>query len=105
VPCESISLEHEEPDPGSIARFGLLRSLSRVSPSEYRLLVGRLTSPRAWFGRSGSEPTGSGWRYSMKTRTGGYTVTCPHCRTKFVIGGYSPGLIRCGSCGKAFNLR
>lgn len=41
----------------------------------------------------------------MKRSPGGYTVTCPHCRTKFLIGGYSPGLIRCGSCGKAFNLR
>ena len=41
----------------------------------------------------------------MKTRNGGYTVTCPYCRTQFVIGGYSPGLIRCGRCGKAFNLR
>lgn len=40
----------------------------------------------------------------MKQRAGGYTVTCPHC-TKFVIGGYSPGLIRYGRCGKAFNLR
>ncbi|WP_269140118.1 MJ0042-type zinc finger domain-containing protein [Aeromicrobium terrae] len=41
----------------------------------------------------------------MKRRANGYTVTCPYCRTKFLIGGYSPGLIRCGSCGKAFNLR
>lgn len=42
---------------------------------------------------------------AMKTRTGGYTVTCPYCHTKFLIGGYSPGLIGCGRCGKTFNLR
>lgn len=41
----------------------------------------------------------------MKTRPNGYTVTCPHCRTRFHIGGYSPGLIACGNCGRAFNLR
>lgn len=41
----------------------------------------------------------------MKRRRLGYTVTCPHCRTKFLIGGYSPGLIQCGSCRKVFKLR
>jgi len=41
----------------------------------------------------------------MKRRPGGYTVTCPYCRTRFAFGGYTPGLIRCGSCGKAFDLR
>jgi predicted Zn finger-like uncharacterized protein len=41
----------------------------------------------------------------MTRRRIGYTVTCPHCRTKFLIGGYSPGLIRCGSCRKVFKLR
>ncbi len=41
----------------------------------------------------------------MRSRPGGFAVTCPYCRTKFVIGGYSPGLITCGKCGRAFNLR
>lgn len=47
----------------------------------------------------------SPWRWTVKRNPNGYTVTCPYCRTKFVIGGYSPGLIRCGACGKAFNLK
>lgn len=41
----------------------------------------------------------------MKRNSNGFTVKCPHCRTSFLIGGYSPGLIRCGACGKPFNLR
>lgn len=41
----------------------------------------------------------------MKRRPGGYTVTCPYCHTRFLVGGYSPGLIGCGKCGKTFNLR
>lgn len=41
----------------------------------------------------------------MKKSRNGYTVKCPYCRTQFHFGGYSPGLIRCGRCGQAFNLR
>lgn len=34
------------------------------------------------------------------------TVTCPHCHRKLgPFGSYRPGLIRCGNCGKSFNLR
>lgn len=42
---------------------------------------------------------------SLRRSSNGYTVTCPHCRAQFLIGGYSPGLIACGRCGKTFNLR
>jgi DNA-directed RNA polymerase subunit RPC12/RpoP len=35
-----------------------------------------------------------------------YTVNCPYCHRKLgPFAGYRPGLIRCGACGKAFNLR
>lgn len=50
-------------------------------------------------------PTLNSTEEDMKRNAHGYTVTCPYCRTKFIIGGYSPGLIRCGKCGKAFDLR
>lgn len=39
----------------------------------------------------------------MKTNSRGFT--CPHCKSQFLIGGYSPGVIQCGRCGKAFQLR
>ncbi|MBF4636213.1 hypothetical protein ITJ38_17520 [Agreia pratensis] len=41
----------------------------------------------------------------MRRSTNGFKVTCPHCRAQFLIGGYSPGVIRCGKCGRPFNLR
>ena len=35
-----------------------------------------------------------------------YTVNCPNYHRKLgPFGAYRPGLIRCGSCGKPFNLR
>lgn len=43
--------------------------------------------------------------FAMRRRPGGYTVTCPYCRTRFLIGGYTPGRIRCGACGKVMTLR
>ena len=41
----------------------------------------------------------------MKRRPGGYTFTFPYCHTTFQVGGYIPGHIGCGKCGKTFNLR
>lgn len=41
----------------------------------------------------------------MRTNARGFTVTCPHCKSQFLIGGYSPGVIACGRCGKSFQLR
>jgi len=42
---------------------------------------------------------------SLRRSSNGFTVTCPHCRTRFLIGGYMPGLIACGKCGKTINLK
>src|SRR6476661_7963895 len=36
---------------------------------------------------------------TLKRRPDGYTVTCAHCRIRFLIGGYSPGLIRAAVAG------
>jgi len=41
----------------------------------------------------------------LEEQPSGLHAHLPRCRSKFLNGGYSPGVIRCGNCGRAFNLR
>ena len=96
--------EHEKPV-RALRQIRALVSLSQGEIREYIATRGRrqpapvmVRDSSNWAGR----PTEG---HTMRKRTGGYGITCPHCRSKFAVGGYSPGLIRCGHCGKTFNLR
>jgi len=104
VPICSIDVkEHEKPETvsGELRASGSVCQYLAVAdtPSLAR------TTVRGYTTHGVSQPSSRGpdWKLAVVRY---FTVNCPNCRAKLgPFSSYRPGLIRCGNCGKPFNLR